>query len=353
MGPALRHRRRRRGRLGGATYVQGLALLALALGAIGVVLLLRRVIHAKYRCAADVVAQRGDGVDCGGASQRFADDGPTPPLARVGDPPAVGSRAPLSAVAAEGTAPAAPRPEAVRSTRTAEHDEIVRRVLQRSERATPGDVAFVRRELRELPIEALRTIERVGVRVVATHDRVTEVFPHLKGQSIGFGGRTYDDPVVSGHYSPAARIIVIPVAPARADPEGDSVAHEVGHALDHSAADDDGMWASDHDEEFKRARQLDMGKLPAYQRAPEVGVAETYAQSFADYLSGRNRWPHLHAYWDCAIARRCKPDGKPLDPGNRAWNEVYQRRLDEQMRPLRTLKRAGQLVWEILRQATW
>jgi hypothetical protein len=73
------------------------------------------------------------------------------------------------------------------------------------------------------------------------------------------------------------------------------------------------------------------------------GVRETYAQSFADYVDGRYRWPHLHAYWDCKLASRCKPDGSPLDP---PWYAGLRVRASAWTHPIRdaSIEEIGELI---------
>jgi hypothetical protein len=343
------HHRQRRDRRSGATYLQGLGLLALAIGSLLVLLLLAATIHTKYRCAADVVAGGGAGAGCGGASSRV-DTTPVAPRASRADPPPVGSSQSHAAMAFETvTTVVRPRPSFARGT--PEHAAVVERITSQTAEADAMDVAWVKDKLQELPLESLQAIERAGVRVVVAHERVTEQFSDLAGVRIGFGTYTYDDPNVGGLYRQGedlGRIIVIPAATAQGMPDH-PVEHEVGHALDYAAADARGTPSSRRDRAFIQARLADIALLPEYQRAAAIGAGETYAQSFADYLAGNSvRWPHLGAYWDCALASRCKPDGRPLDP---PLSDLVRAHTNRQVAVARKWIQRGRSAWDWLRGA--
>jgi hypothetical protein len=317
-------RRRRRDRRDGSSYIEGIALLALALAGMGAALFLGRSIHTRYRCAGDVVAGGGAGGDCDRGLH--ADHAPT------ASGPTPGAMTVHNDLAA--TSPAGGKTEAARSSRapaipagTAEHDQLIGRILQRTRSASNAQVIWTRNELRRLPVEILRELESGGIRVIVADVAISEAVPELRGLRIKNTPFTYDDAAVNGWFNPALKLIVIAARVAQLDAESNTVRHEVGHAVEMLRGN------ASHEDAFIAAREADAPRLTGIERSRgSLGAHETYAQSFADYVDGRYRWPHLHAYWDCELARRCRADGRPLDP---PWYAGLRTRISAWTHPIR------------------
>lgn len=171
--------------------------------------------------------------------------------------------------------------------------------------ATADDVARVNGALERLPPGVLERLEAHGTKIVVGRDSVTDAVPHLEGvHPRGWPpGKTWDD--VDGAYMPGANEVVVATnsrwfGRGRRLTRGDDefvLYHEVGHALDASAA------RASRSDDFVRAYEADKGKLSAYERQPgAAGQSEAFAESFRKYVSGdekfRKTQPHLWEYWN-------------------------------------------------------
>jgi hypothetical protein len=96
---------------------------------------------------------------------------------------------------------------------------------------------------------------------------------------------------VIGHGTPAG-----PHVPKTGEGHGSAnmVVHEASHSLDR------GSPSPSESDDFTKAREADMDKLPDYEKqAGEAGRQETYAESAARHAEGKDQdTPHLKKYWD-------------------------------------------------------
>jgi hypothetical protein len=303
--------------------IEAVTLLALAVVTLGVVVVLARTIHERYRCADEAVrAGTGGGGGCGSAGEAAGvapppghssagggdDAQPTgdtrlhaaqPPFGRTPiEQPSVlaklATRIRTSAGAA-GVRDLSDRARGLlglpRAPATASD------LMTRTSQATDADVYWLHRLLSEFPQPVLAKLRARGVTVVAAHDSVTEKYPSLEGGEIGFDDVTYEQ--TGGLYAESHRTIVVPVA--KVWDHRDVVAHEIGHALDEV------LGHKSRQEAFIEARNQDLGQLGRYERqAGERGLSETYAEAFASYVGGHPMtYPNLYEYFRCEYEGLC------------------------------------------------
>jgi hypothetical protein len=282
--------------------VETVALVALAVAMLLVLGLLARTIASRYRCAsAHVGGAAADGCGAAAASHGDAPAAPDTTLEpQVATEPGRGRAAAAVAAVIGGAR------EVLQPAIAAERERLLDGMMRQMVYATDEDIAVVRAQVRRLPFPVLADLHAAGVSVMVTHGKVTEVLPHLKGVKIGSGKVTYDEGV-SGAYEPTDKMLVIPAKEARNDPR--LTAHEAGHALD---------WVRGlerNSEDFTAARDKDLALLDEYHKQRgERGLRETYADSFAAYTARDRSWPHLYAFWECALEKLCSASGKPLEP---------------------------------------
>ncbi len=202
-----------------------------------------------------------------------------------------------------------------------EREAIAARItVGRGTDTNEADIAAVRAEAARLPLDALRDLQRAGVKIVACRDSVVDAVPSLRNaQPRGWApGRGWQD--VPGAYMPSTKEVVVatrtsPTGTREVSPFGHRhgsvslVAHEAGHALDAARGE-----ASRRDEDFQRAYQQDLrgGQLlPYYTQGGDAGASEAYAESLALYLSGdrtgdgARRFAGLMGYWQ----QKFQPEG--------------------------------------------
>lgn len=171
---------------------------------------------------------------------------------------------------------------------------------------TAEDAKLVAESLAKLPKSSLEQMQKNGTKVIACRGSVTDYRTDLKGvQPRGWPpGSTWDSVpgsnmrdknevviAVTGHNTPAG-----PHVPKTGEGHGsvNMVVHEASHSLDR------GSPSPSQSEEFTKAREADMSKLPNYEKQTgEGGPRETYAESAARHAEGKDQdTPHLKKYWD-------------------------------------------------------
>jgi hypothetical protein len=171
---------------------------------------------------------------------------------------------------------------------------------------TAEDAKLVAESLAKLPKSTLEQMQKNGTKVIACRDSVTDYRTDLKGvRPRGWPpGSTWDKVpgsnmrdknevviAVTGHGTAAG-----PHVPKTGEGHGsvNLAAHEATHSIDR------GSPSPSESEDFKKARDADMAKLPDYEKqAGEGGPRETYAESAARHAEGKDQdTPHLKKYWD-------------------------------------------------------
>ena len=171
---------------------------------------------------------------------------------------------------------------------------------------TAEDAKLVAQSLAKLPKSSLEQMQKNGTKVIACRNSVTDYRTDLKGvQPRGWPpGATWDK--VPGSNTPDKNEVVIavtghgtaagPHVPKTGEGHGsvNLAAHEATHSID------SGSPSPSASEDFKKARDADMAKLPDYEKqAGEGGPRETYAESAARHAEGKDAdTPNLKKYWD-------------------------------------------------------
>jgi hypothetical protein len=205
--------------------------------------------------------------------------------------------------AAPGTAPTAAAPAAAPVNPNL---VLATSLVKTGGSGTAEDAKLVAESLAKLPKSTLEQMQKNGTKVIACRGSVTDYRTDLKGvQPRGWPpGSTWDKVpgantrdknevviAVTGHGTPAGAHV-----PKTGEGHGsvNLAAHEATHSIDSGSPS-----PSDSDD-FKKARDADMAKLPAYEKqAGEAGRQETYAESAARHAEGKDaHTPNLKKYWD-------------------------------------------------------
>lgn len=188
--------------------------------------------------------------------------------------------------------------------------------------STPGANPVVASDsLKKYPAQVLTAVSIAQIKVVAVKKNVAEYFPSLADQKIpGWGGKTWKES--PGMFHPDYKIVAVATDPdAEKSGSLSLFDHEFAHAYDYA------MGKISASPTFELAFNADFNALqnasptygyytrpdtnspaqsPTYKRARE----ETYAESFANYYSGKTRWfsdkPALLKYFR-ALPRPVQP----------------------------------------------
>ena len=224
------------------------------------------------------------------------------------------SAAPKAAPSQAGTTPdAAPPPAGTGSAAAAKAAApvdpkltLATSLVKTGGSGTAEDAKLVAESLAKLPKSTLEQMQKNGTKVIACRNSVTDYRTDLKGvQPRGWPpGSTWDK--VPGSNMRDKNEVVIAVtghgtaAGAHVPKTGEGhgsvnmAAHEATHSIDR------GSPSASESDDFKKARDADMAKLPDYEKqAGEGGPRETYAESAARHAEGKDAdTPNLKKYWD-------------------------------------------------------
>jgi hypothetical protein len=185
--------------------------------------------------------------------------------------------------------------------------DLARSLIRVGGTADATDQALLANRLAVFTIPILTQLTENGTTVVVCRGSVTEYLTQLRGiVPRGWpADMTWDS--VPGIFYPETNEVVVaivghgtpagPRIPQKGEGQGsaDVVLHESAHGLDMGGGSP--FWSAG--QAFIAARNVDLGKLPNYERQPSpAGEEETFAESAARFFTGQDAaMPDLQAYW--------------------------------------------------------